>query len=148
MKRHRMRSCLLLAGIACSSLAWAQAGGSGGGGGRFGGSAGSGEAGGAGATTRGAPAAPSRGTDNLPGGAPGVQREPLNRAPGANGDDGRGSPGATGIDGIGDGGSTGGAAPMSDDDIHQACMMKADPADCRTRLRSGETDDSVERDPP
>lgn len=92
------------------------------------------------------------GSSPMPGGAPGVQRNPLNADPGATGGDGR-APAPSGISGDarynGGGGEGGGVGTtLSDDEIHQACMMKANPDECRSRMRRGETDPSVERNPP
>ena len=112
---------------------------------------GDGSSGGGGITAQGGPAAPASGPGGLPGGAPGVQRAPLNAEPGAN--EGAGHPAPPGGDIAfprvapdGSGGSTGTA--MSDDAIWRACMMKANPDECRTRLRGGVPDDSIERNPP
>lgn len=102
-------------------------------------------------TTQGGPAAPAPGTGSLPGGAPGVQRPPLNAEPGAN--EGAVEPVPPGGDAVyrpNAGGGVGGnpGATMSRDQIWQACMMEANPSECRTRLRGGVADDSIERNPP
>lgn len=136
---HTMSTFVLAAGIVCGLPAFAQVGAGGGSG-----------SGAGGAATQGSPSSPAAGPSGLPGGAPGVQREPLNPAPDVTGGEagaGQADPAGT-FDGINrrDGDRLG--TTMSDDEIHQACMMKADPDDCRTRLRNGETDDSVERNPP
>ncbi|HMM76247.1 MAG TPA: hypothetical protein PJ986_11105 [Gammaproteobacteria bacterium] len=135
-----MSAFVLTAGIACSLPTAAQVG--------AGGSAGSGTGG---ATAQGSPSSPAAGPSGLPGGAPGVQREPLNPPPGATDGEGRARGSTDPADTLNDtdrneNGRLG--TTMSDDEIHQACMMKANPDDCRTRLRNGETDDSIERNPP
>lgn len=137
---HTMTAFVLAAGIACSLPAFAQVGAGGNSGGGTGG-----------ATTQGSPSSPLGGTGGLPGGAPGVQREPLNPGPGTTDGDnrsGRAPDSNDGLNGINRRDGSGLGTTMSDDEIHQACMMKANPDDCRTRLRSGETDDSIERNPP
>jgi len=103
---------------------------------------------GGGVTTQGGSTPPASGPYGLPGGAPGVQRSPLNADPGANEGAERPSPeGDMAIPQNTRGDSSGGV-PMGDDAIRQECMMKANPGECRTRLRSGVPDDSVERNPP
>lgn len=132
---HTLSVVALVTALGLVWIADAQVGAGGGGGGQ-----------GGGATTSGSPASPASGPHAMPGGAPGVQREPLNAAP----EDAVGSGNAMGGGGDGDatGGDAGRTTMMSDDEIHQACMMKADPEDCRTRMREGVTDPSIERDPP
>jgi len=95
-------------------------------------------------------AGPESGTDRLPGGAPGVQREPLNASPDAN----RGArqpppaPGRRANPNAQGGVDSPPGQTMSADEIWQACMMKPSPQECRTRLQGGVPDSSIERNPP
>ena len=138
---HTVAAAALAAGLAYGVPGYAQMG-TGNGAGADGGGAG----------TPGNASSRTDGSSPMPGGAPGVQRNPLNAAPGAMEGDGR-ARAPTGMPGDaqnrGGGGEQGGVGTtMSDDEIHQACMMKASPEECRSRMRNGETDPSVERNPP
>jgi hypothetical protein len=101
-------------------------------------------------TTQGSMAAPADGSARLPGGAPGVQREPLNASPDAN----RGAhqpppaPGRRANPNAQGGVDSAPGQTMSADEIWQACMMKPSPQECRTRLQGGVPDRSIERNPP
>lgn len=124
--RHTLAASALVAGIACGTPVHAQMG------------AGSGS---------GNVAATPGDARGLPAGAPGGQREPLTPLPDGTADDTRERP-TSALSGIPVSNQGGGGTTMSDDAIHQSCMMKANPKDCRTRIHNGETDPSIERNPP